>query len=245
MDARGLVWLVVMSGVMLLTGCSSTARRGADLSGFGAFEAMTKTVDAVEASSLPRTVALAVVEHGQTADGSEPVMKLVRPVAAWRKELERRTRLRDWVQTFWLRESTLLRTARDVVDAAALQGADVVLVMTFNSSARGWGGSLSLITLGLFPDATTTGDLSAEAVLVDARDGRVLDRWRAADTGWQPANLWTAREASEQVRGRMERRAVSRAVAHLEEWIAAGRGESLPADADGWVSSSGSDDPVD
>lgn len=235
-EARWLVWLMAAAtGVMLLSGCSGSTRQGANLSGFGAFELMTAADAVTESGSPPRVVALAVVEGGHASPGSEPVLKLVRPTAAWREDVERRERLRGWVRTYWLRESAPLRTAGDVVDAASSQGADAVLVMTFDSSAWGRGGLLSLMSLGLFPDATTTGDLNAEAVLVDVRAKRVLDRWNSTDTGWQPANAWTALEASEQVRARMERRAVVDAAARLERWLAERRGEVLPAQGDGWL----------
>lgn len=246
-QTRGCLAIVVVLGlmaVMLLGGCIRSMRSAADLSGFDQV-GMEMEMPMVDLAGAPRAVAIVVVQ-GQHA--SHPhhakAISVVRPTQVWRADLERRGALKSMTRAFWLKRAHAASDAKQVLEVAAEEGADALLAITFDASAKGGGGPLALLTLGLFPDATASGTLTGQAVLMNVRTGRLVDRWESSDTGWQPANLWTALSASDQVRERMERRAVHDAIGWLERRIASQSGVTVPAQSDGWVGSDAGDSRI-
>lgn len=111
-------------------------------------------------------------------------------------------------------------TPEQIMDSARARGADWLCVYSAQTEYDRSGGVslIQVFTLGLAP-AATDAKSEIDMCIVDLRNNAVIDKWRAKETGWQPAIGWTYKEASQQSADRAETRALRAVMDRLDKQV--------------------------
>ncbi|MGI9014898.1 MAG: hypothetical protein ACR2GY_11715 [Phycisphaerales bacterium] len=101
---------------------------------------------------------------------------------------------------------------------ALAEGAELLLLYTFEGSATTSGGivPLDLLSLGTLPTVAAEAHIRAHALLIDAASGYVYAHAESDEESWQLANHWTDSDAARDTINRAQRRAFDRLLVAFE-----------------------------
>jgi hypothetical protein len=108
----------------------------------------------------------------------------------------------------------VLKTEKDLREAAASVQADMLLIYTFDTvfDTGTTIPALGTITLGLFPNEKASVTTTASAALIDTRSGYIYGLSESTAKEMQLANAWTSSEAIDDCRKRCEKQAFAKVV---------------------------------
>jgi hypothetical protein len=218
--------MVAMMGLML-GGCYSHSGPAAadldvysrQLNGATDLREIGTDVAAFAGREPPGTIAVARMEAGSQG---EQVNRLVAFTWEREKHLSRIPGVASLMD-----EAPLAREVpRDVdgtdrlLKTAERAGAEWLFLFTMHNRSDGdfWFPPLTVVTVGIFPNAVASVDVEGTAVVIDVAARRVIARFAETEHGWQPSNAWNQGTAQRQTAERAQRRLLDTLIDRLTDF---------------------------